>query len=131
MTVEDPIEYLHRDNRSIVNQREIGVDTNSFSQALRSALRQDPDVILVGEIRDQETMQIALTAADTGHLVLSTLHTMNAVETINRIISLYPPHQHQQVRLMLSSVLVSIITLRLLVRKDGRVRVPAQVVSHA
>src|SRR5438477_10661176 len=95
MTVEDPIEYLHRDNRSIVNQREIGVDTMSFSHALRSALRQDPDVILVGEMRDFETIETALLAAETGHLVFSTLHTLDATETINRIIAVFPPHQHK------------------------------------
>ncbi len=125
VTIEDPIEFLYKDKKSIISQREVSSDTSGFTSALRSAFRQDPDVILVGEIRDQETMSIALTAADTGHLVLSTLHTMNAIETVNRIISFFPPHQHQQVRLMLSSTLVSIITLRLLARKDGRGRVPA------
>ena len=105
MTIEDPIEYLHRDNRSIINQREIGVDTDSFSQALRSALRQDPDVILVGEMRDFETIETALLAAETGHLVFSTLHTLDATETINRIIAVFPPHQQKQIRLQLASVL--------------------------
>jgi twitching motility protein PilT len=124
VTIEDPIEFLYKDKKSIISQREVNQDTEGYGTALRSAFRQDPDVILLGEIRDMETMQIALTAADTGHLVLSTLHTMNALETVNRIISFFPPHQHQQVRLMLSSVLVSIITLRLLARKDGRGRVP-------
>ncbi len=101
MTIEDPIEYLHRDNLCIINQREIGIDTASFANALRSALRQDPDVILVGEMRDQETIEIALHAAETGHLVFSTLHTLDATETINRIISVFPPHQHKQIRLQL------------------------------
>ena len=114
MTVEDPIEYLHRDNRSIVNQREIGVDTMSFSQALRSALRQDPDVILVGEMRDFETIETALLAAETGHLVFSTLHTLDATETINRIIAVFPPHQQKQIRLQLASVLKAVISQRLI-----------------
>ncbi len=125
ITIEDPIEFLYRDKKSIISQREVNQDTGSFAAALRAAFRQDPDVILLGEIRDQDTMSIALTAADTGHLVLSTLHTMNAVETVNRIVSFFPPHQHQQVRLTLSSTLVAIVTLRLLVRKDGRGRIPA------
>ena len=125
MTVEDPIEYLHRDNRSIVNQREIGVDTNSFSHALRSALRQDPDVILVGEMRDFETIETALLAAETGHLVFSTLHTLDATETINRIISVFPPHQQKQIRLQLAAVLKAVVSLRLLPRADGLGRVPA------
>jgi twitching motility protein PilT len=125
MTVEDPIEYLHRDNRSIVNQREIGVDTTSFSHALRSALRQDPDVILVGEMRDFETIETALLAAETGHLVFSTLHTLDATETINRIIAVFPPHQQKQVRIQLASVLKSVISQRLIPRADGKGRVPA------
>ncbi len=125
VTIEDPIEFLYRDKKSIISQREVNQDTSSFATALKSVFRQDPDVILIGEIRDQDTMSIALTAADTGHLVLSTLHTMNAVETVNRIVSFFPPHQHQQVRLMLSSTLVAVITLRLLIRKDGQGRVPA------
>jgi twitching motility protein PilT len=125
MTVEDPIEFLHRDKKSIVNQREIEVDTKSFSQALRSALRQDPDVILVGEMRDYETIETALTAAETGHLVLSTLHTMDATETVNRIISVFPPHQQKQIRLQLAAVLKAVISLRLLPRADGLGRVPA------
>jgi len=125
MTIEDPIEYLHRDKRSIVNQREIGNDTESFSKALRAALRQDPDVILVGEMRDFETIQTALTAAETGHLVLSTLHTIDAAETINRIISVFPPYQHKQVRMQLASVLRSIISMRLVPKIDGNGRVPA------
>jgi twitching motility protein PilT len=125
MTVEDPIEYLHRDNRSIVNQREIGVDTDSFSQALRSALRQDPDVILVGEMRDFETIETALLAAETGHLVFSTLHTLDATETINRIIAVFPPHQQKQIRIQLASVLRAVISQRLIPKVDGRGRVPA------
>jgi twitching motility protein PilT len=125
MTIEDPIEYLHRDKRSIVNQREIGNDTESFSKALRAALRQDPDVILVGEMRDFETIQTALTAAETGHLVLSTLHTIDATETINRIISVFPPYQHKQVRMQLASVLKAIISMRLVPKIDGNGRVPA------
>jgi twitching motility protein PilT len=125
MTIEDPIEYLHRDKRSIVNQREIGNDTESFSKALRASLRQDPDVILVGEMRDFETIQTALTAAETGHLVMSTLHTVDASETINRIISVFPPYQHKQVRMQLASVLRSIISMRLVPKADGKGRVPA------
>ena len=125
MTIEDPIEYLHRDKRSIVNQREIGSDTESFSKALRAAMRQDPDVILVGEMRDFETIQTALTAAETGHLVLSTLHTIDAMETINRIISVFPPYQHKQVRIQLASVLRGIISMRLVPKIDGKGRVPA------
>jgi len=125
ITVEDPIEYLYRDKKSIIVQREVGPDTHDFGVALRSCFRQDPDVILIGEIRDKETMEIAASAADTGHLVMSTLHTMNVVETISRVISFFPPHQHDQIRLVLASVLVSIISLRLLPRKDGNGRVPA------
>jgi twitching motility protein PilT len=125
MTVEDPIEYLHRDNRSIVSQREVNVDTESFSHALRSALRQDPDVILVGEMRDHETVETALLAAETGHLVFSTLHTLDATETINRIIAVFPPHQQRQVRIQLASVLKAAIAQRLLPRADGLGRVPA------
>jgi twitching motility protein PilT len=125
MTVEDPIEYLHRDNRSIINQREIGVDTGSFSQALRSALRQDPDVILVGEMRDFETIQTALLAAETGHLVFSTLHTLDAAETINRIIAVFPPHQQKQIRMQLASVLKAVISQRLIPKADDKGRAPA------
>jgi len=125
MTVEDPIEYLHRDNRSIINQREIGVDTMSFSQALRSALRQDPDVILVGEMRDFETIETALLAAETGHLVFSTLHTLDATETINRIIAVFPPHQQKQIRIQLASVLKAVISQRLITRVDNKSRAPA------
>jgi twitching motility protein PilT len=125
MTVEDPIEYLHRDHHSIVNQREVAVDTQSFAQALRSALRQDPDVILVGEMRDLETIETALLAAETGHLVFSTLHTLDATETINRIIAVFPPHQQRQVRIQLASVLKACIAQRLMPRADGLGRVPA------
>src|ERR1700693_4795880 len=125
MTIEDPIEYLHRDKKSIVNQRELDVDTKAFLYALRSAMRQDPDVILVGEMRDAETIETALTAAETGHLVLSTLHTLDATETINRIITVFPPHQHRQIRLQLGAVLKAVISLRLMPRADGLGRVPA------
>jgi twitching motility protein PilT len=125
MTVEDPIEFLHRDHLSIVNQREVAVDTRSFAQALRSALRQDPDVILVGEMRDFETIETGLLAAETGHLVLSTLHTLDATETINRIIAVFPPHQQKQVRLQLASVLRAVVSQRLIPRQDGRGRAPA------
>jgi twitching motility protein PilT len=125
VTIEDPIEYLHRDKKSIVNQREVGSDTESFSKALRQALRQDPDVILVGEMRDFETIQTALVAAETGHLVLSTLHTIDATETINRIISVFPPYQHKQVRIQLAAVLKGIMSMRLVPRADGKGRVPA------
>jgi twitching motility protein PilT len=125
MTIEDPIEFLHRDKKSIVNQREVDVDTKGFSLALRSALRQDPDVILVGEMRDYETIETALTASETGHLVFSTLHTLDATETINRIIAVFPPHQQKQIRLQLGAVLKSVISLRLMPRADGLGRVPA------
>lgn len=125
ITVEDPIEYLYRDNKAIISQREIGVDTLSYANALRAALRQDPDVLLVGEIRDLETMQIAMTAADTGHMVFATIHTTNATETIHRVLSMYPPHQHEEIRLLLGEVLAGIISLRLLPTKDGKGRVPA------
>ncbi|MGQ0733017.1 MAG: type IV pilus twitching motility protein PilT [Acidobacteriota bacterium] len=125
ITIEDPLEYLHRDNRSIVNQREIGVDTRSFSQALRSSLRQDPDVILVGEMRDMETIETALHAAETGHLVFSTLHTLDATETINRVISIFPPHQQKQVRLQLASVLRATVAQRLMPNASRTGRVPA------
>ncbi|UCD04837.1 MAG: PilT/PilU family type 4a pilus ATPase [candidate division WOR-3 bacterium] len=125
ITIEDPIEYLFRDNLSIVCQREVLMDTVSFSVALKHIMRQDPDVILIGEIRDRETMDVALKAADTGHLVLSTLHTLNATETINRIISFYPPHQHQHVRVLLAATLIGVISLRLLPRADGKGRIPA------
>jgi twitching motility protein PilT len=125
MTVEDPIEFLHRDQQSIINQREVAVDTRSFPFALRSALRQDPDVILVGEMRDHETIETALLAAETGHLVFSTLHTLDATESINRIIAVFPPHQQKQVRLQLASVLKGVISQRLMPSADGKSRVPA------
>src|SRR6187397_896849 len=125
MTVEDPIEFLHRDQKSIVNQREVSVDTRSFAQALRSALRQDPDVILVGEMRDFETIETGLLAAETGHLVFSTLHTLDATETVNRIIAVFPPHQQKQIRLQLASVLKAVISQRLIPRSDGNGRAPA------
>jgi twitching motility protein PilT len=125
MTIEDPIEFLHRDKKSIINQRELEVDTRSFASAIRVALRQDPDVILVGEMRDFETVETALVAAETGHLVMSTLHTMDATETINRIISIFPPHQQKQIRLQLGAVLKAVLSMRLLPRADGLGRVPA------
>ncbi len=125
LTIEDPIEYIHRDKKSMIGQREVGGDTESFATALRHAFRQDPDVILIGEIRDFDTMSIALTAADTGHLVLSTLHTLNAIETVNRIISFFPPHQHQEIRLVLAGTLKAVVCQRLLPRCDGPGRVPA------
>jgi len=125
VTIEDPIEFLHRDKKSIVNQREVGFDTNTFAGALRSALRQDPDVILVGEMRDFETIETALLAAETGHLVLSTLHTLDATETINRIVMVFPPYQQKQVRLQLAAILKGIISQRLVPMADGKGRVPA------
>jgi twitching motility protein PilT len=125
VTIEDPIEYTFRDKRSVINQREIGFDTMTFSRALRAALRQDPDVVLVGEMRDTETASIAMTAAETGHLVLSTLHTSDATETVNRIISMYPTHQQTQARITLASVLRGVISQRLLPRADGKGMVPA------
>jgi twitching motility protein PilT len=125
VTVEDPIEFMHKDRRSVVNQREIGFDTESFAKALRAALRQDPDVILVGEMRDEETIETALHASETGHLVMSTLHTLDAVETVNRIIGMFPPHQQQQIRLALAAVLKGVISQRLVARADGKGMVPA------
>ena len=125
VTVEDPIEYAFRDRRSVINQREIGFDTLSFAKALRAALRQDPDVILVGEMRDLETIEIALLAAETGHLVLSTLHTLDAVETVNRIVSVFPPHQQTQARLQLAGVLKGVVSQRLIARADGAGMIPA------
>jgi twitching motility protein PilT len=125
ITIEDPIEFIHEDKKSIVDQREIGQDTSTFSAALRVALRQDPDVILVGEMRDFETIETALTAAETGHLVMSTLHTLNAVETVTRIISVFPPYHQKQVRLQLAGVLKGVISQRLAPRADGMGRVPA------
>ncbi|MDX2479236.1 MAG: type IV pilus twitching motility protein PilT [Desulfuromusa sp.] len=125
VTVEDPIEYLHRDRKCIINQREVGFDTTGFATALKSSLRQDPDVILVGEMRDLETAETALAAAETGHLVLSTLHTIDAPETISRIISMFPPHQQRHVRLQLSNVLKGVISQRLIPRIEGTGRVAA------
>jgi twitching motility protein PilT len=125
ITIEDPIEFLHRDKKAIVNQREISSDTRDFAKALRSALRQDPDVILVGEMRDYETIETALLAAETGHLVFSTLHTLDATETINRIIAVFPPHHQKQIRIQLGQVLRAVISLRLMPRADGMGRVPA------
>ena len=125
ITIEDPIEFLHRDIKSSINQREVGTDTNSFSQALRRVLRQDPDILLVGEIRDLDTLDTALKAAETGHLVFSTLHTTDATQTINRVLSFYPPHQQTEVRYMLSTALRAIISLRLVRRADKKGRVPA------
>ena len=125
ITIEDPIEYLFKDEKCIISQREVGGDTVSFSSALKHVLRQDPDVIMIGEIRDKATMDVALKAADTGHLVLSTLHTLNATETINRIISFYPPHQHEHVRVLLASTLIASVSQRLIPTADGKGRVPA------
>ncbi len=125
ITIEDPIEFLHRDLMANISQREVGSDTLSFGLALRHVLRQDPDVILIGEIRDAETLDVALKAADTGHLVFSTLHTTDATQTINRVISFYPPHQHQEIRSLLSTALAAVVCLRLVPRKDGKGRVPA------
>ncbi|MDX1765180.1 MAG: type IV pilus twitching motility protein PilT [bacterium] len=125
MTIEDPIEFLHRDKKSIVNQREIGSDTHEFGHALRSSLRQDPDVILVGEMRDHETIETALMAAETGHFVMSTLHTLDATETVNRIVGVFPPHQQKQIRIQLAGVIKGIISQRLVVRADGKGRIPA------
>ena len=125
ITIEDPIEFLHRDAMSNISQREVGSDTLSFATALRHVLRQDPDIILIGEIRDQETLDTALKAADTGHLVFSTLHTTDATQSINRVLSFYPPHQHIEIRSVLSTALAAICSLRLVPRTDGRGRVPA------
>jgi twitching motility protein PilT len=125
ITIEDPIEFLHRDINCNINQREVGTDTGSFAQALRRVLRQDPDIIMIGEIRDLETLEIAMKAADTGHLVFSTLHTTDATQTINRVMSFYPPHAQADVRFMLSSALQAIVSLRLAPRSDRPGRIPA------
>src|SRR5438046_140090 len=125
ITIEDPIEFLHRDVNSHINQREVGTDTATFAQALRRVLRQDPDVILIGEIRDLETLDTALKAADTGHLVFSTLHTTDATQTINRVLSFYPPHQAGEVRFSLASALAAVVSLRLVPRADKAGRIPA------
>jgi twitching motility protein PilT len=119
VTIEDPIEFLHSDKRSVINQREIGSDTGSFGRALRRVLRQDPDIILIGEMRDEETVRTALSAAETGHLVLSTLHTADATETINRVVDFFPPHQHRQVRAMLAATLRGVVSQRLVPAIDG------------
>ena len=125
LTIEDPIEFVHESKRSLINQREVHRDTLGFSEALRSALRQDPDVVLVGEMRDYETIETALLAAETGHLVFSTLHTLDATETINRIISIFPPHHQKQIRIQLGQVLKAVVSMRLVPRADGIGRVPA------
>jgi twitching motility protein PilT len=125
ITVEDPVEFLHRDSKSLISQREVGLDTESYERGLKYILRQDPDVILIGEIRDTESMTVAIMAADTGHLVMSTLHTPDATQTINRIISFFPLQEHEEVRYLLSSNLAAIVSLRLIPRKDGMGRVPA------
>ena len=125
ITIEDPIEYLHTDKKSMISQREVGVDVSSFSRGLRASLREDPDIILVGEMRDLPTIETALMAAETGHLVLSTLHTTDAPETINRIISIFAPHHQRQIRLQLSSIIKAVISMRLIPKKDGSGRVPA------
>jgi len=125
ITIEDPIEFLHRDNQCNINQREVGTDTGSFAAALRRVLRQDPDIIMIGEIRDLETLEIALKAADTGHLVLSTLHTTDATQTINRVMSFYPPHEQADVRFTLASALQAVVSLRLAPRSDRAGRIPA------
>jgi twitching motility protein PilT len=125
VTIEDPIEVLHADKQSLINQREIGTDTRDYAMAMKRVLRQDPDVIFIGEMRDPETVWAALAAAETGHLVLSTLHTTNAVETVNRIVDFFPPHQQKQVRLTLASSLRGVISQRLLERADGKGRVPS------
>jgi len=125
ITIEDPIEYVYEDNKCVISQREVGQDSLGFAQALRAALREDPDIILVGEMRDLETMEVALHAAETGHLVLSTLHTLDAAETVNRLISTFPPHQEDQIRSQLGAVMQGIVCQRLVVRADGKGRVPA------
>ncbi len=131
ITLEDPIEYLHQHNKSMVNQREVGLDTNSYANALRAALREDPDVILVGEMRDYETISVAITAAETGHLVLSTLHTIGAASTVDRVIDVFPPHQQQQIRIQFANVLEAVVSQQLLPKADGTGRVAAFEVMHA
>lgn len=131
ITLEDPIEYLHKHNKSIINQREIGKDTLSYANALRAVLREDPDVILVGEMRDLETISVALTAAETGHLVLSTLHTIGAAKTIDRIVDVFPPHHQQQIKIQLAAVLKGIISQQLLPKIDGKGRVAALEIMSA
>ena len=131
ITLEDPIEYLHSHRMSMVNQREIGIDAENYAEALRAALREDPDVILVGEMRDLETISVAITAAETGHLVLSTLHTLGAANTVDRVIDVFPPHQQQQIRIQLSNVLEAVVSQQLIPTADGRGRVAAFEVLHA
>lgn len=131
ITLEDPIEYLHQHKKSMVNQREIGLDSQSYASALRAALREDPDVILVGEMRDFETISVAITAAETGHLVLSTLHTIGAASTVDRIIDVFPPHQQQQIRVQFANVLEAIISQQLIPKADGQGRIAAFEVLHA
>lgn len=131
ITLEDPIEYLHQHKMSMVNQREIGLDSQSYANALRAALREDPDVILVGEMRDFETISVAITAAETGHLVLSTLHTIGAASTVDRVIDVFPPYQQQQIRVQLANVLEAVISQQLIPRTDGKGRVAAFEVLHA
>ena len=131
ITLEDPIEYLHQHQMSMVNQREIGIDSGSYADALRAALREDPDVILVGEMRDFETISVAITAAETGHLVLSSLHTIGAASTVDRMIDVFPPHQQQQIRIQLSNVLEAVISQQLIPTADGKGRVAAFEVMHA
>lgn len=131
ITLEEPIEYLHQHKRAVVNQREVGLDTESYANALRAALREDPDVILVGEMRDLETISVAITAAETGHLVLSTLHTLGAASTIDRVIDVFPPYQQQQVRVQLADMLEAVISQQLLPTADGKGRVAAFEVMHA
>ena len=131
ITLEDPIEYLHQHKMSMVNQREIGIDSNNYANALRAALREDPDVILVGEMRDFETISVAITAAETGHLVLSTLHTIGAASTVDRVIDVFPPHQQQQIRVQLSNTLEAVISQQLIPTADGKHRVAAFEVMHA
>lgn len=131
ITLEDPIEYLHQHKRSIVNQREIGLDTQSYANALRAALREDPDVILVGEMRDFETISVAITAAETGHLVLSSLHTLGAASTVDRVIDVFPSHQQQQIRVQFANVLEAVVSQQLIPKKDGDGRIAAFEVLHA
>jgi len=131
ITLEDPIEYLHRHDKSMVNQREIGLDTGNYTNALRAALREDPDVILVGEMRDFETISVAITAAETGHLILSTLHTIGAASTVDRIIDVFPPHQQQQIRVQFANVLEAVVSQQLIPKADGSGRVAAFEVLHA
>lgn len=125
ITIEDPIEYLHRDKKCTISQREVGVDVTNFTRGLRAALREDPDVILVGEMRDKDTIETSLIAAETGHLVMSTLHTLDAVETVNRVVSVFPPHSQKQIRFQLASILKAVISMRLIPQMGGKGRVPA------